>query len=309
MELSTTRGQATRPSNRLVHLLRRYPLLCYFLLAFVLTWAFELPALLLWHPSDPYHGMAPILLLGPALSALLMTAVLEGKPGVGRLLRRYVLWRVGLRWYLVVLLGIPALILLSALTVPGAIATFRAPTPLFLLTSALIYFVILTIGGPLGEELGWSGFALPRLQQGQGPLAGTLLLGALWGLWHLPLFLFIPGFNGAGTGLLGISLPVVEFVIFAIALRVLITWVFNNVRGSLLLVLLLHTSYNAGFFLLLSLVRLVNVNIYLVFVVAAVLIIMATRGRLSYQRDPRETAHPAPVTDREQEKGEAHASA
>jgi len=300
MELSNTRGQATSPSNRLVQMMRRHPLLCYFLLAFCLTWAFELLALLLWHP---YHGMAPILLLGPALSALLMTAVLEGKPGVGRLLRRYVLWRVGLRWYQVVLLGIPALILLSALTVPGAIATFRAPTPLFLLTSVLIYFIILTLGGPLGEELGWSGFALPRLQQGHGPLAGTLLLGSLWGLWHLPLFLFIPGFNGAGTGFLGISLPFVEFVIFAIALRFLITWVFNNVGGSLLLVLLLHTSYNAGFFLLLSLVRLVNVNVYLVFVAAAVLIIVATRGRLGYDHSQRETVLPAPVTDREQKPG------
>jgi membrane protease YdiL (CAAX protease family) len=308
MELLTTRGQATSPSNRLVQVMRRHPLLCYFLLAFGLTWAFELPVLLLLHPSDPYHGMAPILLLGPALSALLMTAILEGKPGVWRLLRRYVLWRAGLRWYLLVLLGIPALILLSALTVPGAIATFRAPTPLFLLTGVLIYLFILTLDGPLGEEVGWSGFALPRLQQRSGPLAGTLIIGSLWGLWHLPLYLFIPGFNGAGTGLLGIGLPFVEFVIFAIALRFLITWVFNNVRGSLLLVLLLHTSYNAGFYLLPSLVRLVNVNVYLVFVVVAMLIIAATRGRLSYERYLRETALPAPVTDREGEKGEARAS-
>ena len=307
MELTHTRGQVTGLTKRLVLVLRPHPLVCYFLLAFGLTWACELPALLLWHPSDPYHGMAPILLLGPALSALLMTVVVEGKPGVGRLLRRYALWRVGLRWYVLVLLGIPALVLLSALTVPGAVATFRAPTPLFLLTYLLIFLYILTIGGPLGEELGWSGFALPRLQGRSGPLVGTLLLGSLWGLWHLPLFLFIPGFNGAGTGLLGIGLPFVEFVILAIALRVLITWVFNNARGSLLLVLLLHTSYNAGFFLLPSLVRLVNVNVYLVFVVAAVLIITATRGHLSYERYQQEKALPTPVTGREGE-GEVRTS-
>jgi uncharacterized protein len=304
MELANTGSQTTVPSNSLLQIMRRHPLLCYFLLAFGLTWACELPATILWHVADPYHWLAPALFLGPALSALLMTAVLEGKPGVQRLLRRYVRWRVSLRWYLFVLLGILALILLSALTVPGAVATFRAPAPLFLLTCVLIYLFILTIDGPLGEEVGWSGFALPRLQQRSGPLTGTLLLGSLWGLWHLPLFLFIPGFNGAGTGLLGIGLPFVEFVIFAIALRFLITWVFNNVRGSLLLVLLLHTSYNAGSYLLPSLVRLVNVNIYLVFVVAAVLIIAATRGRLSYERYQRESALPAPVTDREQEKGE-----
>jgi uncharacterized protein len=294
MELSNTRGRSTAPSNRLVLTMRHHPLVCYFLLAFGLTWAYELPALLLWHVN--YYGpwMAPAF-FGPTLSALLMTAVLEGKPGIGRLLRGYTLWRVGLRWYLVVLLGIPALILLSALTVPGNVATFRAPASLFLLTYVLFYLVFLAFSGPLGEEAGWRGFALPRLQHRYGPLAGTLILGVLWGLWHLPLGLFIPGFNGAGTGFLGISLPFVEFVIFAIALRFLITWVFNNVRGSLLLVLLLHTSYNAGFFLLLSLVRLVNVNVYLIFVAAAVLIIVATRGRLSYERYQRETALPGGV--------------
>lgn len=221
MELLNIRGQSTAPSNNLSQVLRRHPLLCYFLLAFGLTWACELPATILWHVADPYHWLAPALFLGPALSALLMTAILEGKPGVGRLLRGYMLWRVGLRWYLVVLLGIPALVLLSALTIPGAVATFRAPAPLFLLTCVLIYLFILTLDGPLGEELGWSGFALPRLQQRYGPMAGTLLLGSLWGLWHLPLYLFIPGFNGAGTGFLGIGLPFVEFVIFAIALRLL----------------------------------------------------------------------------------------
>jgi hypothetical protein len=90
--------------------MRRYPLVCYFLLTFGLTWAFELLALLLWHVN--YYGpwMAPAF-FGPTLSALLLTAILEGKADVGRLLRGYVRWRVDLRWYL--------LVLLSALTVPG----------------------------------------------------------------------------------------------------------------------------------------------------------------------------------------------
>ena len=135
--------------------------------------------------------MAPAF-FGPTLSALLLTAILEGKADVGRLLRGYVRWRVGLRWYLLVLLGIPALVLLSALTVPGVVATFRAPTPHFLLTFLLFYLVLLAFSGPLSEEGGWRGFALPRLQQCYGPLAGTLILGLLWSLWHLPLGLFVP---------------------------------------------------------------------------------------------------------------------
>jgi CAAX protease family protein len=307
MELANTGGQTMSPTKRLVQLMHRYPLVCFFLLAFGFSWAFELPALLLWHVN--YYGpwMAPAF-FGPTLSAFLLTAILEGKSGVGRLLRGYVIWRVGLRWYLFVLLGIPALVLLSALSVPGAVATFRAPAPHFLLTYLLFYLVLLAFSGPLGEEGGWSGFALPRLQQQYGPMTGTLILGSLWGLWHLPLFLFVPGYNGASTGLLGIGIPFVAFAILAIALRVHITWVFNNVRGSLLLVILLHTSYIAGIYLFPTLVRLVNVNVYLVFVVVALLIIAATRGHLSYERYQRETVSPAPFTDQEQEKGAVRTS-
>jgi CAAX protease family protein len=305
MELSNTRDQSTAPSNSLSQALQRHQLVCYFLLAFGFTWVYELPALMLWHANLYGPWMAPAF-YGPSLSALLMTAALEGKPGVHRLLRRYALWRVGLPWYLFVLLGIPTLILLGALTVPGTVATFRAPAPLFLLTFVLIYLFLLA--EVAGEETGWRGFALPRLQQRYGPLGGTLILGSLWGLWHLPFVLFFPGYNGVGTGFLGIGLPFVEFVIFIIALTLIITWVFNHVRGSLLLVLLLHTTYNAGSYLFSSMVRLVNVNVYLSFVVVALLIIAATRGRLSYQHYQRETALPAPVTDRGQEKGEVRTS-
>lgn len=117
-----------------------------------------------------------------------------------RLLRRYILWRVSLRWYLVVLLG-PALIMLTIFFVSGAFAAFRAPTPTFLLTSLTLSFMILVGGGPLGEEPGWRGFALPRLQQRFGPLVGTFVLAIFWALWHLPLFLFVTGYDGAGTGL------------------------------------------------------------------------------------------------------------
>jgi hypothetical protein len=130
MELANTRGQSTVPSNSLPQVLRRHPLLFYFLLAFGLTWAYELPALMLWHVNCYVPWMAPAF-FGPTPSALLMTAVLEGKPGVGRLLRGYVLWRVGLRWYFFVLLGIPALVLPSVLTVPGPSPPFVLPLPSF----------------------------------------------------------------------------------------------------------------------------------------------------------------------------------
>lgn len=140
--------------------------------------------------------------------------------------------------------------------------------------------MILLVGGPLAEEPGWRGFALPRLEQQVGPLLGTLILGALWGLWHLPLFLFTPGYNGAGTGFAGIGLPFVSFVIGEVALSVIFTWVFNNTGGSLWLSMLLHASVNT----IIGAVLLTQrgyLSLYLIYWVVAVLLMVITQGRLS----------------------------
>ena len=117
-----------------------------------------------------------------------MTAVTQGRAGILQLLRRYVLWRVGIPWYLLVLPGrpgpgwvIPFLILpgaLSAFHLPGLSLWPYRPDTYTLLNSSL--------GDHWGRNRGWRGFALPRLQQRSGPLVGTLVLRALWGLWHLP---------------------------------------------------------------------------------------------------------------------------
>ncbi len=303
MKTSPNAGPSLTLTNRLLHVMRRHPLFFFFLLAFGLTWVYELPVFVLLHaPLLPWA----VFLVGPTLSAFIMALITEGRPAVLRLLRRYVLWRVGVQWYLFVLLGMPALLLLSFLVLPGGMVVVRAPAPILALTYLANYIALLILGGPLWEEPGWRGFALPRLQQRSGPLVGSLLLGVLWGLWHLPLFL-IPGYNAAGSGFAGIIIPFLAFVLFVMALTCIFTWVFNNTRGSLLLPMLLHASINqansyASATLLAVLFRAICA------VVVALLIIAATRGRLSYQRYQRETALPTPGTDREQEKGPAGTS-
>jgi len=208
-----------------------------------------------------------------------------------RLLRRYVLWRVGFQWYLLTLFGPPTLFLLGYLVVLGGSAAFHAIlAPAFLMSYLTPYIIYFIIGGPLGEEPGWRGFALPRLQWGYGPLVGTLILGVLWSLWHLPMMILIPGYNGAGTGFTGILIPFLEFLIEIVALTVIITWVFNNVRGSLLLTMLLHGSLNTAENTIPKLVPtlpqrfLVQPMEILVLVVSALLIIVLTRAHLNSSR-------------------------
>jgi uncharacterized protein len=318
METSNSLGQSMALAHRLSQVMRRHPLFFFYLMAFAFSWLAWLPLVLsqdglgLW----PFHmppGTGGVgILLGPLLSAFIMTGITEGKPGIDRLLSRFILWRVQLRWYLVVLLGYPALFLLSFFVLPGAIAAFRAPAPTFVLVY-LVSFVGLFIFDSLGVGAGFFGFALPRWQQRSGPLVGTLILGVLLGLGQSPLYL-IPGYNGARTGFVGISIPFVESVIGVTALAVIFTWVFNNARGSLLLVMLLFVSLQTAINMFLTLFSPlpghppVNQSLYIVLVVVALLIILATRWRLSYQRYQRETALPAPVTDREQELGTAGTS-
>jgi uncharacterized protein len=294
MEISIILGRLTILSNHLPQVMRRHPLFFFFLIVFGLAWVYELIILVLLH-LPPLPWLVPAELVGPTLSAFLMTALTQGRPGVLRLLRHYALWRVPLRWYLFTLLGIPALLLCNLLVLPEAVAAFRLPTPAFVLSYLMSYVIIFLVGGPLLEEVGWRGFALPRLQERSGPLVGTLLLGGLWSLWHLPLFL-IPGYNGAGSGFLGISIPFVLFAISTTGLAFIITWVFNHTRGSLLLAMVLHASNNTANNQLPTLFPSFPVTplAYVVLIVVALLIIVATWGRLGYDRNLRETALPLP---------------
>jgi membrane protease YdiL (CAAX protease family) len=294
--ISTSEPEKAGP-ERFLGLLKRHPLVSYFVLAFALTWISEVLTLVVWHLPE-LLALIPGPFVGPTLSAFLLTGLLEGKAGVRRLLARYVLWRVSVQWYFVVLLGLPVVILLGALLLPGALSAFHIPTLAFGLHFLGLYLTIFFLGGPLGEEPGWRGFALPRLERRFGPLFGSLILGILHALWHLPLFLLIPGYDRAGAGWLGISLSFGEFLISVAGLTFIFTWVFNNTRGSLLMTMLLHASTNTATTVLLLFPSLIATRAVLnhiqsfVMVVVALLLIVVTRGRLSYRRYQREVLTP-----------------
>jgi uncharacterized protein len=212
-------------------------------------------------------------------------------------------WRVGVQWYLVTLIGFPILMLLAFVVVPGALADFVAPdwsfVPFYLSNFA---FALFLAGGPLLEEGGWRGFALPRLQRLQGPVVGTLILGALWSLWHLPIFFGPLAVTGPDATFISTGIAFVEYLIAAMGFSVIMTWVLNNTGGSVLMAILLHTAIDVAFAFAvlfpstktdLSPSSFGTLGIAIVFSIAALVIIIATRGELSYQRYQREVVLPA----------------
>ena len=271
--------------NSLARVATRYPLTCYFALALGLSGGWLLLAVGgLALPMTVALPVGPF--IGPSAAAVGLTAIIDGRAGLRGLLDRLRHCRVGPGWYALVLLGWPVLFAVAALA-SGGPAAFRPPAPGALLGTLGIFLFVLVLGGPLGEEPGWRGFALPRLQRRLGPLPGTLLLGALHALWHLPVYLLVPGYNGAPPDLGGTLLAFGQFAVGVTAGAVLITWVFNRTGGSLVPVILLHASGNTAGAVVQQLfpgapLALEAVRLPAQLVLAAVLV-LATRGRLGHR--------------------------
>lgn len=154
-------------------------------------------------------------------------------------------WRVGMIWYLVAL-GLWPLIILAGNAMALALNIQLSPAPTWS-TRALIYAIpeffiwFFLFGGPLNEEPGWRGFAMPRLQSRVSPLVASLIVGTFWGLWHVPLHLMGIYYGGAWGALIRVQ---------ELPRAILFTWIYNRTKGSLLLTILFHAAINtAGFFL------------------------------------------------------------
>jgi len=213
------------------------PLRLYFLLAFGITWGFGGLALLTGnirsggvHQLHPLHYLAAF---GPSIAGFIMAATTEGWAGVRNILARLVPRWANVPWYAAVLVGFPA--------ASFAAAWFHDPNSLSKLLSwdRLICLVPITLvldTGPLGEEFGWRGFALPRLLRRWPPLIAALILGAIWWAWHLPTF-FIHALSQSR-----LSIPL--YVVNILALSILMTGLYIRTRGDLLLMILVHVMAN-----------------------------------------------------------------
>jgi membrane protease YdiL (CAAX protease family) len=216
----------------------------YLFCVFAITWACWFTAAGYLDPYLPLtfdrSSKAVLIAIGvftPGIVALVTMVIAGGWTGVGALLLRLVRWRVGWRWYAFAVLFMPVIKLAAA----GVYRlefdrwpAFGHENPILMLAAT---FASVLLIGQAGEELGWRGFALPRLSLGMGLAPASVVLGVVWAAWHLPLFFIFPQADTYGQ-----SFPL--YLAQVTALSVAISWLWWRTNGSLLLTMLFHAAVN-----------------------------------------------------------------
>jgi len=221
-------------------LIKRHPVLAYYILVFTISWGGGLLALgpggILGTTVTPRTQLlvnVPIGILGPFIAGIALTWLLSGKAGLRNLLASLRRWRVSAGWYAFALLTAPLISTLSLLAraTPPAIATTSNKAGLLLMALAI------GLGtSPFFEEVGWTGFAAPQLRKRLGVLATGLLIGVLWGVWHYPAF----SATGRASGPLSqVVFTVALLFTWLIPYRILMVWLYDHTQ-SLLLAILMH---------------------------------------------------------------------
>ncbi|MHA1256195.1 MAG: CPBP family intramembrane glutamic endopeptidase [Promethearchaeota archaeon] len=216
-------------------------LILYFIIAYAFTWLLWLPAVLFTNgliggSFMTYFILGMIAPWGPMVSAFSLTLKFEGKSGFKKNIKRWLNFKLGL-WWIPVIILVPILVILAHLL---NVSLFKgsfpvSDIPLWLIP--LIFIITLLIDGPLAEEFGWRGYAKPRMEEKTNSLLANLILGFIWGFWHLPLF-FIVGFPHHDF------LPLWLFILNAVVFSLIMAWIQNNTEQSIVPALIIHTWMN-----------------------------------------------------------------
>jgi uncharacterized protein len=217
----------------------------------------------------------------PSLAALLVARFWHGKAGLRALLSQLATWRVGIVWYLLVLLG-PMLLVLVANII--SILLGGAPPRQWMVLPSTLAFLGPLFAGSLGEELGWRGFSLPRLQNRYGPLWASIIIGVIWSTWHL-----WPAITPGGLVYLTLA-NLAQTFMRLIATSILYAWLYNSTNGSLFLVMVAHAGHNIAIELIPipeQSIEVVPVIIALLYLAAAITVVLMTRTQ-TISRSPQE---------------------
>jgi membrane protease YdiL (CAAX protease family) len=207
----------------------RHDLLLYFTLAYLLSWA--LWPLVILNPTS-----SPLVPFGPLIAAAIVSLLAGGPKELWALLRQLTRWRVHPIWYLIALLG-PFVMAVVAAALAVAMGTPMRRSGAYTDLGAVGFTLLSTmvIVG-LFEEVGWRGFALPRMQRRLDAIWAALLLGVVWALWHLPELISDPTRQR----------PPLQFVVWTLALSVILSWLYNSTNGSLLIVIICHGAIDTA---------------------------------------------------------------
>ena len=215
----------------------------FFLLTFAWSWScwFLAPVV---QAESKYASSALFFLggFGPSLAAIAVVFRRSGRTGLRAWLLGCLSWRGSSGWLVLAFLS-PLAVLTVAAGAHIGLGGSLPPSPANGHVGLLVanFFLVFLVGGPLGEELGWRGFALPAMQERLGWRNASLALGVIWGLWHLPLFFVADSTQGNGS--------MVAFFVLIVATSVFYTWLYNRSNGSVLPALVLHTASNSWPFL------------------------------------------------------------
>ena len=248
-------------------------LVFFYVIAFGFSWALWIPQAFVAQGllSPSFFTTLTIAAFGPLVASFLLTFLNEGRIGVLKLLKKAVHFRFKKIWLIPTFFLLPAVIggsLLLAVKIEGVtpdLSLLYAP-PMVVITFIAIFF----LGGPVEEEFGWRGYALPRLQANYSALTSSVIVGFMWGVWHLPLFYISDGPYYQS--------PILAVIGSTILLSILFTWLFNNTGGSILIVLFFHTMYNFSQTIFPTLGTVNGGLFFMIFLAAAVAVVLVVWG-------------------------------
>lgn len=277
--------------------IKRHPVPTYFGLTFAISWGSILLVIggpdAIPSPSEQAMKLLPVailvMLVGPSIAGLLLTGLVDGRAGFRELVSRLFKWRVGIGWYALAVLLTPvsATLILLALSL---ISSEFLPAIFTMNDKASLMLIGIVSGLVVGifEEIGWTGFAIPRMRLRYGVLATGLIVGFLWAAWHFLVYFWGSG-DSSGAFSLAIFLPEFSFLITVLPVyRVLMVWVYDH-TGSLLVAMFMHAIHTATTTSILVPLAtgMSRVTYYLVFAAAlwtfVAAVATANRGQLSHQ--------------------------
>lgn len=221
---------------------KKHEIIVYLIMTFLFTWIFWIIAFT--STSLSLNGLFRIVgSFIPSIMSIIFAGYYYGVNGIKKLLKKLTIWRINLLFYAFVFLYTAMSIYIPSficsiigvnykIHINNNISSFQLTSPLTIL---ICFFAVMIFGGPVGEELGWRGFVLPKLQKKLNPLISSIILGTIWASWHIPMFYFrVPGYD----------ISFISYLLETIWLTILFTWLYNSTKGSLLIVILYHSFDN-----------------------------------------------------------------